>query len=229
ESTALQNAALRRTLASAKGVGLYANSEWDLTGTTPSRLLSPQQMQMVSNVLVSFLSLPLRRAPGPPPWAGLTTPLYGVTNAARRAFLSEPPQLELGYRNALADNGRLVAGSYPGNATLTGPRNHRTVTLQVAVPTATAARFELRPGSRLDLAPSGNGPAPAVVLRVAGIIRPARPGSAFWASAGVIAQPSMQGLSWLGGALLGGAELSVLPIAFPLQAMQVQWGIPVDI
>ena len=232
ESAALQDTALHKTLAasSATGVGLYANADWDMTGTTPTDLLSSQEMRMAGHVLSSFLVAPLKPEPGTPAWSGLTTPLYGVTNPAPRAVLSEPPQIELGYRSALAANGRLVAGSYPGNATLTvGRGNHPKVTLAVAVTTATAARFELRPGSIVKLAASATGPAPAVVLKVTGIVRPAHLGSAFWGSAGTIAQPSMEGLSWLGGALLGGSELSVLPVAFPLQTIQVQWGIPLDV
>jgi hypothetical protein len=226
ESAALQNAALQRTLAAAKGAGLYANAGWDVTGTSPAQLLSAQQMQMAGRVMASFLRPPLAPAPGTPPWAGLTTPLLGVTNAARRAVLDELPRIQLGYRSALAANGRLVAGSYPRTAVVTGRHVPAKVTLQAAVTTATAARFELRPGSRLTLAP---GPGPALVLLVTGIIKPAGPGSAFWASTGPIARPSIEGLSWLGGALLGPGELGVLPVAFPLQTMQVQWGIPVDV
>jgi putative ABC transport system permease protein len=231
ESAALQDTALHQTLAanSAAGVGLYANATWDMTGTAPGKLLSAQKMQLAGRVLSSFLVAPLKPEPGTPAWSGLTTPLYGVTNPAPRAVLSEPPQIGLGYRSALAANGRLVAGSYPGSAILTTHKKQLTVTLQVAVTTATAARFELRPGSIVKLAPSDNGPAPAVVLKVTGIIRPADLGSAFWGSAGTIGQPSAEGLAWLGGALLGPDELSVLPIAFPLQTVQVQWGIPVDV
>ena len=231
ESAALQDTALHQTLAanSAAGAGLYANAAWDMTGTAPGQLLSAQKMQLAGRVLSSFLVAPLKPEPGTAAWSGLTTPLYGVTNPAPRAVLSEPPQIELGYRSALAANGRLVAGSYPGSAILTTHKKQLTVTLQVAVTTATAARFELRPGSIVKLAPSSNGPAPAVVLKVTGIIRPADLGSAFWGSAGTIGQPSAEGLAWLGGALLGPNELSVLPIAFPLQTVQVQWGIPVDV
>ncbi len=68
-----------------------------------------------------------------------------------------------------------------------------------------------------------------MTLDVTGILRPDHPGSAFWASTGVIVQPSIEGQSWLGGALLSPSELSVLPVALPLQTMQVQWGIPVDV
>jgi putative ABC transport system permease protein len=231
ESAALQNAALHKTLAgSSAGAGLYANADWDMTGTTPTDLLSPQQMQTAGHVLRSYLAPPLKPAPGASDWNGLTSPLIGVTDAAKSAFLGEPPQMELGYRSALAANGRLVAGTYPGNATLPTPGPLR-VTLQVAVTTATAARFSLHPGSMLDLAAVGNGAgvSPPVTLDITGIIKPTNPRSAFWASAGVIAQPSIQGLSWLGGALLGPNELSVLPVAFPLQTMQVEWGIPVDV
>lgn len=227
-SAALQDKALHRTLAaSADGVGIYANADWDMTGTAPAALLSTQKMQTAGRVIRSLLSPPLKPAPEALDWYGLTSPLYGITNAARRAFLNAPPQIQLGYRSALTANGRLVAGSYPGHPTLAGPR-HATVTLPVAVTAPTAFRFELHPGSLLKLAPNGNGPSPPVVLKVTGIIRPARPGSAFWASAGTIAKPSVQGLSWLGGALLSPADLSMLPVAFPLQTMQVQWGIPVD-
>ena len=229
ESAALQNAALQRTLAAAKGTGLYANADWDLTGTSPADLLSPQQLQTVDRVIASFFSPPLVPAPGTPHWAGLTTPLLGVTNAARRAILAEPPQVQLGYRSALAANGRLVAGSYPRTAIVTGQPVPTKVTLQAAVTAATAARFELHPGSRLTLASPGSRPGPALVLLVTGIIKPTDPASAFWASTGPIAQPAIEGLSWLGGALLGPGELSVLPVAFPLQTMQVQWGLPVDV
>jgi len=232
ESAALQDAALHKTLiaTSATGAGLYANADWDMTGTTPTDLLSPQEMQRAGRVLSSFLVAPLKPEPHTPAWDGLTTQqLYGVSNPARRAVLSEPPQIQLGYRSALAANGRLVAGAYPGRAILTAHKGQPTVTLQVAVTPATAYRFELHPGSMIKLAPSGTGPAPSVVLQVTGIIRSAHPTSAFWGSAGTIAQPAIAGLSWQGGALLSGQELSVLPVAFPLQTVQVQWGIPVDV
>src|SRR5262249_39921027 len=151
--------------------GMYANADWNMTGTTPTDLLSPQEMQMAGRVMTSFLVPPLKPERGTPAWSGVTTQqLYGVTNAARRAFLSEPPQIQLGYRSALAANGRLVAGAYPGRASLTVHHGQPTVTLQVAVTTATAYRFELRPGSTIKLAPSGNGPAPTVVLQVTGIL-----------------------------------------------------------
>jgi putative ABC transport system permease protein len=229
ESAALQNAALQRTLAAAKGAGLYANASWDMTGTRPSQLLSAQQLQTAGRVMASFLSPPLVPAPGIPHWAGLSTPLVGVTNAARRAILDQPPSLQLSYRSALAANGRLVAGSYPRTAIVTGRHVPAKITLQAAVTPATAARFELHPGSRLTLASPGSAHGPALALLVTGIVKPADPASAFWASAGPIAQPSIQGLSWIGGALLGPGELSVLPVAFPLQIVQVQWGIPVDV
>jgi putative ABC transport system permease protein len=229
ESAALQDAALQRTLATAKGAGLYANAAWDVTGTSPAQLLSAQQIQTAGRVMAHFLSPPLALAPGVPPWAGLTTPLLGVTNAARRAILDQPPELQLGYRSALAARGRLVAGAYPRTAIVTGRPVPTKVTLQAAVTTATAARFELHPGSRLKLASLGSAPGPALALLVTGIIKPADPASAFWASTGPIAHPSIEGLSWFGGALLGPDELSALPLAFPLQAMQVQWGIPVDV
>src|SRR5215831_10497376 len=153
-------------------------------------------MQLAGRVMTSFLVRPLKPERNTPAWSGVTTgQLYGVTNPARRAVLSEPPQIQLGYRSALAANGQVVAGSYPGKAIVTTHKGQLMVTLQVAVTTATAYRFELRPGSMIKLAPSGNGPAPTVVLQVTGIIRPAHLKSAFWGSTGTIAQPAISALS----------------------------------
>jgi len=228
ESAALQNRALHRTLAAANGLGLYASADWDLSGTAAGRLLTAQKMQVVGRVLGSSITPPLARAPGNQSWAGLAAPLLGVAGAARHAVLSAAPQLQVGYRSGLAAHARLVAGSLPRSATASTRAGHTTVTLQVAVTTANAARFVLRPGATVRLTSSGAGPAPTVVLRVTGVVRPADPGSAYWASAAVIAQPAVEGLSWQGGALIGPAELAALPVAYPLQTMQAIWGIPLD-
>ncbi len=115
-----------------------------MTGTTPTDLLSPQQMQVAGHVLRSFLAPPLKPEPGASDWNGLTSPLVGVLDAAKSAFLGAPPQIELGYRSGLAANGRWS----PGPIRITPPSTTQgspSVTLQVAVTTAMAARFSLHP------------------------------------------------------------------------------------
>ena len=72
------------------------------------------------------------------------------------------------YRTALARYSQVVAGRLPAGGSPAGPR----AVVQAAVTTATAARFGLRVGTRLNVGP--------VQLVVTGIIRPAHPAAVFW-------------------------------------------------
>jgi putative ABC transport system permease protein len=76
------------------------------------------------------------------------------------------PKLVFGYRDTLAANSRLVAGS------LTPGRRFPAGALAVTATAATAARFGVHPGSRLRV--DGN------LIIVTGIISPVRPDSVFW-------------------------------------------------
>ena len=102
-------------------------------------------------------------------WSGLASSPAVVTGAARRATAARPPQMEILYRDRLNHYGRLIAGRLPQR----GRVSHGQVILQIAVTGATAARFGLRPGSRLGYPPD-------IVLAVTGILAPASPQSAFW-------------------------------------------------
>jgi len=152
----------------------------------------------------------------PPAWAGLTTGYVPVTGTPRAAGYGRP-QLEMIYRSALARYSRIVAGRLPAGGS---PAGRQTV-VQAAVTTATAARFGLRVGSRLNAGP--------VQLVVTGIIRPADPASAFWAQApaaaspGLTQAPSSQLPYWLGAVFIGPGALPLVESTLQADEMVVNW------
>ena len=172
-------------------------------------------------------------------WAGLSTPLMTVVNAAPRARPgSNLPQLELGYRDPLGRNLRMLSGTLPTRAGRMR-LGHRTVPLiQVAVSSATADRFALRPGSRLRLAifsPTTYELAPvSAVLQVTGVYQPTDPGAAFWADDSLLAAPSLQNpdsttLYYVGGALVGPGELAILQHVYTSQQLGLIWNVGLDL
>jgi putative ABC transport system permease protein len=164
--------------------------------------------------------LPLGTAPA---WAGLASGYTTVTGAGPRAVTSLPPQMEILYRDRLNRYSRLTAGRLPQRGRVTRGR----VILQIAVTGATAARFGLRPGSRL-------GYPPGVVLDVTGIVTPAAPRSAFWGADPVAAAPELGSTPpppvpyWIGAGFIGPAEIPLMQASVPTGRMQVGWGVPLS-
>jgi putative ABC transport system permease protein len=100
-------------------------------------------------------------------WAGLTAkpvPVYG--GYAPRAYSETQPQLEILYRDTLTSNLTVTAGRLAP----TGPVPPGALAVSVTGPTA--ARFGLRPGSRMK--------ALGLTLVVTGIVRAQGLGSSFW-------------------------------------------------
>jgi len=161
----------------------------------------------------------------PPGWASLTTEYVPVTGAAQAAGYALP-QLEVIYRTALARYSKIVAGRLPAGGSLAGQRT----VVQVAVTTATAARFGLRVGSRLNAGPGEN--AGSLELVVTGIIRPADTASAFWAQTPAAASPELtQSTSsqlpyWLGAVFIGPDALPLIESALSPDEMLVNWVYP---
>jgi putative ABC transport system permease protein len=165
-----------------------------------------------------------------PFWSGLSTGYAVVTGAGPRAGSARPPQMEILYRDRLTDYSRLTAGRLPGR----GAVSHGQVVLQVAVTGATAARYGLRPGSRLGMAPD-------VTLEVTGIVTPADPGSAFWGVDPIAAVPELSSPSrpggppsaglpyWKGSCFIGPAEVPLVENALPVGQMQVWSVVPLSV
>jgi putative ABC transport system permease protein len=162
--------------------------------------------------------LPLAR----PFWSGLSAAYATVTGAGPRTASALPPEMEILYRDQLTRYGRLTAGQLPQQ----GVTSNGQVVLQVAVTGATAARYGLRPGSRLGMGPD-------VTLEVTGIVTPVDPASAFWGVDPIAAAPALNftpppGSSpyWIGACFIGPAEVPALQASAPTDSMQVSWAVP---
>jgi putative ABC transport system permease protein len=165
--------------------------------------------------------LPVLTAPA---WVGLASGYSGVAGAGPQAQSSFPPKMEILYRDRLGRFSRLVTGHLPRQ----GRVSHGQVTLQVAVTSATATRFGLRPGSRLGYPPN-------ITLQVTGIVTPVGPGSAFWGVDAVAAAPALnmapppsQATYWVGACFIGAGEVPLLQTSAPTEAMQVWWAVPLS-
>jgi putative ABC transport system permease protein len=220
ESLGLRTRALQSSLAGASPLvrSVTATSNYtDFTalfhGPVSAGTLADARDQLRASMARTGLPL----APAAADWSGMTTAYGIVGGAARSAFNgTTPPELEVIYRDALAANARLVAGRYPR----AGPAGD----LPIAVSTATARRFGLRPGSRLTTPNK-------ITLTVTGIVRPVRPGSAFWTAdqnAATPLPPVPRGNpSWTGAAFVGAAEVGPLQRDLDLFNGQLEWDFPI--
>ena len=195
---------LQRAFAAAPATQKTVLADGDLSGFG-GKPLTAAQLEKARVQLAAGLQrdgLPLAGPATRWQWSGLTAgsiPLSGVT--APGVQHTAQPQLELLYRSTLASQSVLAAGSLPTKLV----RRGSAATFQVAVTTATAARLGVRVGSRLRTA--------GQTLVVTGIVRPARPASAFWTVDPVAAAPRLTQLSvdsapfWSNAAFVGPAEV----------------------
>ena len=157
-------------------------------------------------------------------WTGVASGLSEVTGAGPQAYSSLPPEMEILYRDRLGRFSRLITGHLPQQGSVSNGQ----VTLQIAVTGATAARFGLRPGSRLGYPPN-------ITLQVTGIVTPADPGSTFWgvdpiAPAPVLntVPPPSMATYWVGASFIGPAEVPLLQTSAATGPMQVWWAVPLS-
>lgn len=155
-------------------------------------------------------------------WAGLTTRKTGIVRGyARGGFAETQPSAGIVYRDHLAGNVAIAAG----RLTPAGPVPPGTIA--VCVTPATAARFGLRPGSRLSLKHD-------VTLVVTGIVRPVRSGSIFWQADPTILAPALvqppqpNPAYWLGGFLADPGQLGAVQRALA-PFTTIQWEFPLDL
>ena len=221
ESAGLRTGALQRVIAASQPAGRT------VIGTVPETSISDETGQVAApDIAAAGASLRARLAAGgvpvasdPPAWASLTTGYVPVTGAARAAG-DGPPQVEMTYRTALARYSQIVAGRLPvGGGAAAGQQ--ALVQVQAAVTTATAARFGLTVGARLNAGPAQ--------LVVTGIIRPANPASAFWSEEPVAARPALtqaaapQAPYWIGAVFIGPGALPLIEASIGTEEMTVTW------
>lgn len=228
---ALRTHALRQSLAATTPVARSVYATLDDTGFSadlgelPSaKSLASTGAQLRSNLMRDHLPL----AGTADDWSGLASPFFTVSGLARVVSGPPPPQLELVYRRPLAGYATIVAGHLPTTARLSG--NHGT--FEVAVTTATAARFGLHLGSRIQ-AQAGTG----ITLVVTGIVRPAQTSTAFWAADPALAAPALTELPpppggqspppyWAGAGMVGAAELPLMQQLLDRASTTASWDFP---
>jgi putative ABC transport system permease protein len=202
ESAGLRTGALQRVIAASQP------GDWAVTGTAvmestvtgvPIEASATDMATAGASLRSQLAAAGMPIASGPPAWSGLAASDVQVTGAARAAGYGQP-QFDLVYRTALARYGRVVAGRLPAGGSAG--------VVQVAATAATAARFGLRVGTRLNA-----GPMPMVVT---GIIRPELPASAFWSTDHLAATPLLAPATsagpahWAGTLFTGPGALPVI-------------------
>jgi len=221
ESVGLRNAALQRTLAASPPgdrsvIGTL--SEPAMSDGTGTQVLATDIAAVGAAVRARLAADGVPVAGDPPAWAGLTTGLVGVTGVAQTAGYAQP-QLALTYRTGLARYSHVVAGRLPAGGSQA--QADRPAVVQAAVTSATAARFGLRVGSRLNAGP--------VQLVVTAIIQPVNPASDFWRQEPETARPALQPAAspqrpnWNAAAFIGPGALPLIESAFGTGEMLVTW------
>jgi putative ABC transport system permease protein len=231
--------ALSQTLAAASPIikTVQVEAQWDqftasvaagssgYFGFGQSMNLTPGQLAATQHEIgrgLAKLPLPL----GAGAWAGLASHLLPVAaGAGPLAFIGviSPPEMEVVYRNALPANAQLVAGSYAHGAPPRGA-------LAGAVTTQMAARFGLRPGSRLVLTiPTG-----PVKIVVTAIVRIRGPNSSFWAKDSTVGLPSLvtgRGTCncWAGSIFADPDQFVAMQNALGSSSIDIQWVYPLAV
>ena len=226
ESVALRTEALQRVIAASPP------SDRTVLGTVSELGLSEGSGQIAAadiaaasaRVRARLVAGGLPVASDPPAWASLTTGSVPITGAAPAAGYG-PPQVKLIYSSALARYSQVVAGRLPVGGSAANFVTQSKTVVQVAVTTATAARFGLRPGSRLTAGP--------VQLLVTGILRRADTASDFWSQDRLAAGPvptaggSEQLPYWLGAVFIGPGGLPLVESELNIAQMELTWAYPV--
>ena len=213
ESTGLRTGALRQTVTAAPVSDTYVLGTIGLTETYGQQL-APQIAGLGARLRKQLAADGLPIASDPPAWSALTSGYAPVSGAAPGAGRGEP-QFEVTYRSALARYSHLVAGRLPSSSA---------GQVDGVVSAATAARYGLRPGSRLSMGP--------VQLLITGIIRPVHPASAFWTADPAAAQPALiqrttsQPAHWAGAVFVGAGALPAVETSLNPSEMLLTWEIP---
>jgi putative ABC transport system permease protein len=229
ESLALRTGALRHALTTASPLTTTVAANADYTDISIGFDGPPnaQDLATAGTALAAGLTgLGLPLAAPAKDWSGLSTGFFVVTGGPPALHAGGlPPQLKLLYYTDLRHYARLVAGVLPSGAQVTG---HGTV-IQIAVTSATAARFALRPGARI-----GTTPGTGLTLLVTGIVRPAAGGATVWASDSLATAPEQvppdgNFYRWEGAAFVGPAALPLLPLRLDSTQMSLYWEFPLDL
>jgi putative ABC transport system permease protein len=229
ESLALRTRALQHALTMASplarsiaGTADYTDISAGLNGPPDAHALAVARAGLAANLTGEGLPL----APPAADWSGLSTGFFKLTGGPSALYGGGlPPQMKLLYGEDLSRYVTLVAGRLPSAAQVTSNGG----VFQIAVTSATAARFGLHPGTRI-----GTEPGTGVTLLVTGVVRPAAAASVIWAIdplavAPLQTPPDGSFYTWEGAGFVGPAEVPLLPLRLDPAAMTVSWQFPLDL
>jgi putative ABC transport system permease protein len=223
----LRTTALQQSLVAASPVARSVSGTVDDTGLTADlgQLPDAGSLAAVGGQLEAGLAKDHLPLAGPAAsWAGLTAPVATVLSGLAPAVTGPlRNRFELAYRSGLGANAAVAAGRLPSAARAAGGA----ATLEVAVSAATAAKFGLRPGSRIQ-ASAGT----ALTLVVTAVLRPRGPSPTFWTADALLAAPWQETVNdnyppiWVGGAFVGAGELPLFQQVFNRASMNATWSFP---
>jgi putative ABC transport system permease protein len=191
-------------------------------GGAEQALTARQVTDATQEMAHGFAALPLPLTSGR--WSGLNAKIADVSGVGPRALAGGPPEMEVVYRNPLSSNGKLVAGTYATSSVPAGM-------LGVAATTQMAARFGLRPGSRLSLATVSG----TVRLVVTGIMRESGPSSTFWTQDPTLGTPALEQVTasslpyWVGGVFADPDQLAAMQKVFIGGDLELNWEFPLTL
>jgi putative ABC transport system permease protein len=224
---ALRTSALQQSFATAPPTAQSVSGIVDDTGLSADlgQLPDAGSLATAESQLATTLARDNLPLAGPADdWSALTAPVVTVDSGlARSATGPLPNRLELDYRSGLGANAVAAAGHLPLVARAAGGR----ATFEVAVSAATAARFGLRPGSRVTA--TGDTP---LTLVVTAVLRPCGGSPTFWTADPLLAAPVQEVVNdnyppiWVGGMFVGADELPVFQDVFNRAKMTASWNFP---
>ncbi len=194
-------------------------------GGPTHNLTQAQLAESTREIARGLAATPLPLAAGD--WVGLSTKTLVIASPVVATAMADgagsPPRLEVTYRDPLASNARVVAGTYATAGVPAGA-------VPVAVTTQVAARFGLHPGSRVQLtAPSG-----PVTLVVTALVTERDAASTFWTQDVTVGLPSLvvppprgPGFPyWVGGVFADPGALAAMQNTFGGPGLGMQWEFP---
>jgi putative ABC transport system permease protein len=230
---AADNRATRQAVAQAPALDTGAQVNADLQARPASGVLHARTIDLLARRFATKLPKSSALFPVSQSWAGVVMPPSSV-------LLTAPPKdgrsrtIETAYRSRLRAHSAVVAGSLPS-----GPGQIRrgaaggkpSITLNIALTKITAATFDARVGTVINLGPTVHG-GPKVLLKVTGIVKPLELGSAFWQHDPELGVPELAGPAespyWLGAGFVGPGELAALASAYNGQAERATWFFPMS-
>ncbi len=219
---------LQRTFHAASSASTTVLADADISGLGQGYLNETQLDAARGQLLAGLRHDGVPLAPPGADWSGMVTGSVPFSVPGRPAPTTlAAPQLELLYRSGLGRNTTLVAGSLPGGSGAGAPVAGPPGTLPVAVTQATAARFALHVGSRIQAA--------GQLAVVSGILRPRHPASSFWtvdplAPAPQLTYPTPNSPPyWAAAAFVGPDNLAALQNYGRSQPLRALWSFPLDL